>query len=150
MNQNNPTDDFENCDDEVFLKYKQERMKELLGGVEEIFIEEDLINKSQHETMIVHFYKDDFKACEIMNRELSKVCKELENIKFYKVKAEIAPVVTNKLQITVLPFLGFFKEGFFVDQVVGFEGMGDERFSYEKMKKRIQESNIYRPVSYIK
>ncbi|EOB14328.1 thioredoxin like protein [Nosema bombycis CQ1] len=91
MNQNNPTDDFEDCDDEVFLKYKQERIKELLGGVEEIFIEEDLINKSQHETMIVHFYKDDFKACEIMNRELSKICKELENIKFYKIKSRNCP-----------------------------------------------------------
>lgn len=145
----NTYDDIE-MDDEVFLKYKQERMKELLGQIEEITTERDLIEKSQSETMIVHFYKEDFKACSIMNKELNNVYKDIEHIKFYKIKADICPVVTTKLNITVLPFLGFFKEGYFVDQVVGFEGMGDERFDREKLKKRIQESNIYKPVSYIK
>ncbi|KAF9764625.1 Phosducin-like protein 3 [Nosema granulosis] len=145
----NETQDID-VDDEVFLKYKQERMKELLGTIEEITVERDLIEKSQRETMIVHFYKDDFKACAIMNKELNNLFKDIENIKFYKIKAEICPIVTSKLNISVLPFLGFFKDGYFVDQVVGFEGCGDERFDREKLKKRILESNIYKPVSYIK
>ncbi|WUR03848.1 thioredoxin [Vairimorpha necatrix] len=137
-------------EDEIYEKYKSQRIKELLKEIPEIVTENELIKLTQHETMIVHFYDDTFETCKIMNKELNKIYKDFENISFYKIKADICPIVTNKLEIKILPFLGFFKNGFFVDQIVGFEGMGDERFNPEKLRNKIRDSNIYKPVSYIK
>ncbi|EEQ82364.1 hypothetical protein NCER_100932 [Vairimorpha ceranae BRL01] len=148
MNIQNPDDI--SIDEEIYEKYKAQRIKELLQEISEIKTEKELIEMTHNETMIVHFYEDTFETCKIMNKELNKIYKDFENIKFYKIKASICPVITSKLQIEVLPFLGFFKEGFFVDQIVGFEGMGDERFDPKKLKKKIQDSNIFKPISFIK
>ncbi|WEL37815.1 thioredoxin [Encephalitozoon hellem] len=136
------------CDDEAFMRYREKRIQELCGGIEDITSERELIEKTKSLKMIVHFYKQEFSRCKIMDRRLEGVREFFPGIRFYRVNAEICPVVARKLEIRVLPFLGFFKDGYFVDQIVGFERLGDEA-EPEALKKRIQESNIFKPVSSI-
>lgn len=131
--------------DETLRRYREKRMQELLG-VAEISTEADLIEKTKNLTMVVHFYKPEFKRCAVMDRRLTEIRGDLPAVHFYRVNADICPVVCARLEVRVLPFLGFFKEGYFVDQMVGFEKLGDD-FDAAALKRRILESNLFRPVS---
>ncbi|KAM0672312.1 thioredoxin [Ordospora colligata] len=134
-------------DDEVFKRYRERRMQELSAKVVTICSEKELIEKTKTMTMIVHFQKAEFKRCAIMDKMLDEVQGSFPEISFYRVDADICPVVAKKLEIRVLPFLGFFKDGYFVDQVIGFEKLGGDAIDIECLKKRIAESNIFKPIS---
>ncbi|CAD24942.1 similarity to the THIOREDOXIN family [Encephalitozoon cuniculi GB-M1] len=136
-------------DDEAFMRYRERRIQELCGKVEEVVSEKELIEKTKSLRMIVHFYKPEFKRCKTMDKGLEEVKDCFPGIRFYRVNAEICPVVARKLEIRVLPFLGFFKDGYFVDQVVGFEKLGGDSVEPEVLKKRILDSNIFKPISSI-
>jgi thioredoxin-like negative regulator of GroEL len=133
-------------DNEVFMRYRQKRLQELTSTVAEIASEKELMEKTQGLTMIVHFYKPEFRRCKVMDRALGVVSRDMPSILFYRVNVEICPFVTEKLRITVLPFLGFFKEGYFVDQLVGFEDVGDDSVDPALLKNRIRESNVFKPL----
>ncbi|KAH9412164.1 hypothetical protein HK407_01g00560 [Ordospora pajunii] len=134
-------------DNEVFRRYRERRMQELSAKVITISSEKELIEKTKTMTMIVHFHKAEFKRCAIMDKMLDEVQGSFPEIAFYRVDADMCPVVAKRLEIRVLPFLGFFKEGYFVDQVIGFEKLGGDAIDIECFKKRIAGSNIFRPVS---
>lgn len=135
-------------DDEAFMRYREKRIQELYGRIDDIPAEKELIEKTKSLKMIVHFYKPEFSRCKIMDRRLEEIKDYFPGIQFYRVNAEMCPIVARKLEIRVLPFLGFFKDGYFVDQVVGFEKLGDD-VELEALKKRILESNIFKPISSI-
>ncbi|ADM10923.1 thioredoxin-like protein [Encephalitozoon intestinalis ATCC 50506] len=135
-------------DGEAFMRYREKRIQELSGNVEDITSERELIEKTKSLKMIVHFYKPEFGRCQTMDKRVREIKNCFPEIRFYRVNAEICPVVTRKLEIRVLPFLGFFKDGYFVDQVVGFEKLGDN-LDLEALKKRISDSNIFKPISSI-
>lgn len=132
-------------DDEAFRRYREKRIQEIVG-IEEISTEKELIEKTKSLKMIVHFYKPEFKRCSVMDQKLMDVSRSLPSIKFYRVNADVCPTVSTKLEIRVLPFLGFFKDGYFVDQMVGFEQWGDD-MDVDSLKKRILESNMFKPIS---
>lgn len=136
-------------DDEAFKRYREKRILEMVGGVAEVQSEGELIEKTKTLKMIVHFYKTEFRRCSIMDQRLQEVSREFPDIMFYRVNADICPIVSEKLGIRMLPFLGFFKDGYFVDQMVGFEQLGDDGFVTGSLKKRILKSNIFKPVSNI-
>lgn len=134
-------------DDEVFIKYKAKRISELReesDGLIELTSEAELVRKSKTDTMIVHFYKPEFRKCQIMNHNLEKVSRTLSGIGFYKIRADLCYLVTERLSITSLPFLAFFKDGYFVDSVTGFEGLGDDWFEAEDLVELIQNSGIFK------
>ncbi|KAF7682517.1 Phosducin-like protein 3 [Astathelohania contejeani] len=143
-------DEFEfDSDDEIVIKYKQKRLNELQsiagkGSVRTLYDESDLIYKTKRDTMIVHFYDDRFEKCKIMDYNLEKIANGFKDIEFIRIEAARCGLVTQRLGIRVLPFLGFFKKGFFVDSVVGFEGLGTESFESEDLKKLIKSSNLYK------
>lgn len=136
-------------DDEAFMRYRERRLRELCGKVASIPCERELIEKTKSLKMIVHFYKAEFKRCAVMGRRLEEVRDSFPEIGFYRVDAEVCPMVARKLEIRVLPFLGFFKDGYFVDQVVGFERLGDDDVDAEALRRRILDSNIFKPISSI-
>ncbi|KAL0266138.1 UNVERIFIED_CONTAM: hypothetical protein PYX00_011854 [Menopon gallinae] len=134
-------------DDEVFIKYKARRISELHGesGVlMELTSEAELVRKSKSDSMIVHFYKPEFRKCQIMNHNLEKACRSFPGVAFYKIRADLCNLVTERLAITVLPFLAFFRDGYFVDSVTGFEGLGDDWFEAEDLVELIRSSNFFK------
>lgn len=134
--------------DEAFKRYRDKRMNELSGKMVDILSERELIEKTKTLRMVVHFHKPEFKRCQIMDQRLNQIAIRFPSIRFYRVDADMCPVVARKLEIRMLPFLGFFNDGFFVDEVVGFEGLGDD-VDVKILEKRIHESNIFKPVSSI-
>lgn len=131
-------------EEEIFTRYKHQRQKELLTLIPTL-TEQELIKKTKTETMIVHFYLEKFTTCKIMNKELEKIVLDFPTINFYKIDAQNCPVVCDKLGVKILPFLGFFKDGFFVDQVVGFEGC-ENGFKSGCVKKFVCESNLFKDI----
>lgn len=133
-------------EDEIFLKYKTKRMAELKqtnSTVGELDTERLLIKKTKSNRMIVHFYKPEFKRCRIMNERLNRVCKFFPDIEFYKIDPDKCPMVVEKIGVKILPFLGFFKDGYYVGHQVGFENLGDEDFEADDLVKIIKESNMF-------
>lgn len=133
-------------DEEIFVKYRSRRINDFkkYKEVTEIKSEEELMKKTLSDTMIVHFYKDEFIRCKIMNEALERICDKFIDIDFYKIKADNCLYVTNKLDIQALPFLGFFHRGFFVDYVIGFEKIGETVLNEESLINFIKNSNIYK------
>ena len=143
MHESSSNDSIEN---ELLTQYQKKRYQELVNimtpGITEIKSEEELIAKTKVEKMIVHFYKDGFKFCNEIDGGLKKISKEYGDIKFYRIRAEICPLVCEKLNIQVLPFLAFFKNGFFVGQHVGLEKVGDSHCDLNMLKEMINKSEL--------
>lgn len=140
------TKDFLNNEDEIFDQYRQKRLKEIktsaLNTVKTYTNEYDLIEKTKKDKMIIHFYNDSFEKCKIMDFNLNKVCTFFNDIEFIRIDATIAPILTTKLNVKALPFLGFFRDGYFVDHVIGFEGLGKHSFEVDDLRKLIKNSDI--------
>lgn len=134
-------------EDEVYVKYKAQRFSEMQKEsrcLMEFYSEPELIRKSKRDTMVVHFYKPEFNKCQIMNQKLEDVSRCFSDIEFYKIDASICNLVTAKLDIKILPFLAFFKNGFFVDSLIGFEDLGKHWFETDDLVNLIKNSNIYK------
>ncbi|EJW03615.1 hypothetical protein EDEG_02046 [Edhazardia aedis USNM 41457] len=141
------TQDINLNDDYEYEKYKEKRISELKEtlsnhAVQEILSENDIIEKSKKDTMIVHFYTNKFAKCRIMNDKLKKVAIFFKDISFYKIDADLCPFLVDKLRIKVLPFLGFFRGGYFLRGVEGFEGFGENDFAVVDLVKFISNHDI--------
>lgn len=105
--------------------------------------EEDLITLTLSETMIVHFYNPAFKKCILLNNALNELAYKFPNIKFVKIKATDCLKMCASIAINVLPYLVFFKNGYIVDNLVGFEKFGNsEILNLEKLKNYIENHVI--------
>lgn len=138
-------DIFDDTLDETFLKeYKQKRIAELkdIAPLHKITQREGLLQKITTERCVVHFYKDEFDKCKIMNERLHRASLIRKDIAFYRAEAEDFQDVCSYLHITVLPFLGFFRDGKCVDFVIGFEGLGVNDFKVEDLLEKIKHSEI--------
>lgn len=136
-------------EDLAFEEYKQKRYAELHQKATEKSVttytdEYTVIQKTKRDRMIVHFYNESFEKCKIMDHNLAKICKVFKNIEFIRIDASLAPILTAKLQISALPFLGMFRDGFFVDHVVGFEGFGRDSFEPEELIKTIRKGEMFK------
>lgn len=146
-----PMQDDERLFDEdlAFEEYKQKRLAELYKKanqkIVETFTDEyALIQKTKRDRMIVHFFDDSFEKCKIMDHNLLKICKVFKDIEFIRIDAKSAPTLTTKLGIKALPFVGMFRDGFFVDQIVGFEGLGHDSFEPEDLIKFIRLGEMFK------
>ena len=145
-NRRNTADDldFDSDNDEFLKSYTRKLLQKSMQPVE--FTDEDeLISLTTSQTMIVHFYNPAFRACSYMNKALRLVAPKFPSIKFVLIEASKCPRMSDSLCIDILPFVGFFRDGFFVDQLVGFEKLGNRpTFLVEDLEKFIRESNIFR------
>ncbi|KAM0673403.1 hypothetical protein GVAV_003094 [Gurleya vavrai] len=141
--------DSSECEDSIYQKYKLQRMNEINKQINSTRVttynnEYTLIQKSKKDTMIVHFFDEKFRKCKIMDKNLEKVVTYFKGIEFARIDANFCPTFTKKLNIGTLPFLAFFKDGFYVDQAVGFEGFGKETFEVEDLVKFIKNSEMFK------
>lgn len=105
--------------------------------------EDELIAMTTQKTMVIHFFKDGFQKCEIMNEALRQLAIKHPEIRFVYVRVENAPKMCASLKIVVLPFVGFFKDGYFVDELVGFEKLGNkEKISCNDLEKYLKNNGF--------
>jgi thioredoxin-like negative regulator of GroEL len=137
----NKREDFDFEDDDFLRQYTEKMLSKSIFT--EFTDEESLINLSMHQKLIVHFYSRNFKKCRFMNESLRKIAVKFPDIKFGFIDVENCPKMCQALKIKVLPFLGFFKDGFFIEQLVGFEKIGNsEIFKIEDLENFIKSSEI--------
>lgn len=137
-------DNFESefVDDEFMRKYTEKQLKRY-SNFQEYTDEAALIKLTTTETLIIHFYSQKFPKCTLMNKALACIAPKFPTVKFGCINVEKCPTMCGSLKIGVLPFLGFFKDGYFVDDIVGFEKIGNsDVLSAEKLENYIKESEI--------
>lgn len=95
-----------------------------LPPIKEYKDEEELIELTTHQTMVLHFYKKEFQRCQELNEALGKVALRLRHVEIACVKVENCLKMCASLKITVLPYLAVFRDGYFIAGTVGFEKFG--------------------------
>lgn len=121
MRQEDSSSDLGLSDDEFIRNYTERMVRNI--ALREYTDEEELIRLTTHETMVVHFYDPSFERCRHMNSILLRVSPKFPQISFAAISVDNCPKMCASLKIRVLPFLGFFRDGYFVDRLVGFEGL---------------------------
>lgn len=132
-------------DDEFIKSYTEKLLKRSLE-LREYTDEEELIRLTTHETMVIHFYNPSFEKCRYMNSVLQKMSSKFPKVRFGFINVENSPKMCASLGIRVLPFLGFFRDGYFVDKLVGFENLGvltsAGMFQVDELERFIRNSEI--------
>ncbi|KAI5152372.1 hypothetical protein ENBRE01_2779 [Enteropsectra breve] len=140
----NARDDFDlDCDDDEFIKrYTAKQMKQVFGVIS-FEDEEELITLTEKIPIIISFYKSNFRKCIFMNKALEAIAPDFKKIKFATIDVSKCPKMVESLDIQVLPYLGFFRDGYFVDKLVGFEKLGNTQcFELKKLREYISNSPI--------
>lgn len=76
--------------------------------------------------------------CKILDKHLAILAKKHVETKFFKLNAEKAPFLTERLRIKVIPTLALLIDGKSKDYVVGFTDLGNtDEFSTEMLEWRL-------------
>ncbi|KAI5621296.1 thioredoxin domain-containing protein 9 [Silurus asotus] len=125
-------------------KQKQEWISKGHGEYREIPSEKDFFAEVKDvKNVVCHFYRDTTLRCKILDKHLSILAKKHLETKFIKLNAEMAPFLTERLKIKVLPTLALVKDGKTKDYVVGFTDLGNtDDFTTEMLEWRLGCSEI--------
>lgn len=93
---------------------------------------------------VVHFYKEDFNRCRIMDSHLSALAASHVTTRFLKIDVQDAPFLVTKLGVKVLPCVIAFIGGVSADRIVGFEGLGygGDGFETGDLEKRLVRAGV--------
>ncbi|KAI9746588.1 MAG: hypothetical protein M1818_000301 [Claussenomyces sp. TS43310] len=93
---------------------------------------------------VVHFAKDDFARCGVMDGHLEELAKKHFDTRFLKMSVENAPFLVTKLKVQVLPCVLAFVDGVSVDRIIGFEGLGytQDTFTTKDLEARLLASGV--------
>ncbi|KAF7868789.1 uncharacterized protein EAF02_009525 [Botrytis sinoallii] len=93
---------------------------------------------------VVHFSKDDFARCGVMDTHLSTLAPKHLDTRFLKIDVENAPFLVTKLNVKILPCVLVFIDGRSVDRIVGFEGLGytPDTFTTKDLEARLLASGV--------
>lgn len=149
MSREDPKEDYDSdfgLENDEFIRTYTEKMLRKSLELRKYTDEEELIRLTTCETMIIHFYSSSFEKCKYMNDVLQKMSSRFPKIRFGFINVEDCPKMCASLEIRVLPFLGFFRNGYFVDRLVGFESLGElssaGTFQAGELEKFIRNSEI--------
>ncbi|ORD94812.1 PHLP3 [Enterospora canceri] len=114
--------------DEFIDEYAREKYEERNRLVAEYETEDQLMAECEKSgsNILVHFYSNDFSKCRELNNLLIQVAQngKYEGIGFRKIDASKCKTLAVKLGIRRLPLVCVFKNGYFIDSFVGYEGFG--------------------------
>lgn len=129
---------------ELLQSYAKSLLARNKGLFTEYTDEQELIDLTTSQTMVIHFYKPTFAKCVHMNKALHAIAPKFPGIKFGCINVLIAPHMSESLKIKALPFLAFFKDGYFIDQHVGYEKLGNTNtpFALEALERYISNSQL--------
>ncbi|PBP17046.1 putative thioredoxin fold protein [Diplocarpon rosae] len=127
-----------------FSRAKQQK-NEGFGHYTEIRDEKalmDLTTSVKH--AVVHFAKDDFARCGVMDGHLEALAVKHTDTRFLKMKVENAPFLVVRLKVQVLPCVLAFANGVSVDRIVGFEGLGytEDTFTTKDLEGRLLATGV--------
>ncbi|TVY81014.1 Thioredoxin domain-containing protein plp1 [Lachnellula suecica] len=93
---------------------------------------------------VVHFSKNDFARCGVMDGHLEALAPKHFDTRFLKINVENAPFLVTKLKVQVLPCVLAFVNGVTVDRIVGFEGLGytPDTFTTKDLEARLLASGV--------
>ncbi|KAL5319913.1 hypothetical protein ACEPPN_012972 [Leptodophora sp. 'Broadleaf-Isolate-01'] len=93
---------------------------------------------------VVHFAKDDFARCGVMDGHLEALAAKHTDTRFLKMKVDNAPFLVVKLKVQVLPCVLAFANGVSVDRIVGFEGLGytEDTFTTKDLETRLLGAGV--------
>lgn len=93
---------------------------------------------------VVHFCKDDFERCRVMDQKLAALAPKHFDTRFVAVDVLHAPFLVAKLDVRVLPCVFAFVRGIVKDRIVGFEGIGSkpDSFSLAELEARLLSSGV--------
>ena len=88
---------------------------------------------------VVHFMKQDFNRCRIMDEKLRVLAEKHFDTRFVSINVENAPFLVVKLGIQVLPCVIAFIDGVSADRIIGFEGIGyrPDTFTAAELETRL-------------
>ncbi|CAN8096316.1 unnamed protein product [Discula destructiva] len=115
------------------------------GNYEEIKDEKELMDlTTKCRYAIVHFAKDDFARCGVMDRHLRELARKHFDTRFLKINVENALFLVVKLKVQVLPCVLAFVDGATVDRIIGFEGIGytENTFKTSDLEDRLLASAV--------
>ena len=113
---------------EMKEEYQENQKNKALGTgtYSEILETEFLPTVTKTQYVVCAFFHKDFERCKIIDMHLQKIAPNHTETLFVKIDAERAPFFVNKLQIRTLPTIVCFEDGIAIDQIVGFEELGEE------------------------
>ncbi|KAI9718936.1 MAG: hypothetical protein M1812_003820 [Candelaria pacifica] len=93
---------------------------------------------------VVHFFKDGFERCGVMDGGLENLAPKHFDTRFLRINVENAPFLVTKLKIQVLPCVLAFVNGISVDRIVGFEGLGysEDSFTVRDLEARLIRAGV--------
>ncbi|KAI9646592.1 hypothetical protein NHQ30_004587 [Ciborinia camelliae] len=93
---------------------------------------------------VVHFSKDDFARCGVMDTHLATLAPKHLDTRFLKIDVENAPFLVTKLNVKILPCVLVFIDGRSIDRIVGFEGLGytPDTFTTKDLEARLLASGV--------
>lgn len=74
----------------------------------------------------IHFFRDEFERCKIMDFHLKIIAKEHVECKFLRIDAVKAPFFVTKFKIQVLPSLFVYDNGKEIGRLTGFDGLASD------------------------
>jgi hypothetical protein len=93
--------------------------------------------------VIVHFYHPDYSTSKVVDEHLANLAKRFPRVKCCRVSVLSCPFLVAKFKIQMLPYIAIFKNGFKVDQVIGFDELGGStNFGLETFIERINKSFV--------
>lgn len=128
------------------------RLSSGYGSFVEIKEEKNLMDLIASSTnIVVHFAKDDFARCKIMDDHLNTLATTHYNTRFVKIKVENSPFLVVKMGIKVLPCVLCWIDGKVVDRIVGFEGLGytENTFTTKDLETRLLMASVVRKSQYV-
>ncbi|KAF2404693.1 thioredoxin-like protein [Trichodelitschia bisporula] len=150
--------ELEEDDDEALSGYREQRLQQLHseftrakkmreegnGTYTEAMDEKSVMDiTTSTKYVVVHFYKNDFGRCGVIDRHLEALAPKHFDTRFLKVNVDNAPFLVTKLKVQVLPCVIAFVDAIGADRIIGFEGLGNgDNFTTKDLEARLLQSGV--------
>jgi len=130
------------------MKKQQEKKAEWIqrghGEYNEVPVEKDFFKEiKKEERALCHFFRSNNRACDVLDQHLQVLAKKHIETKFFKVNAEKAPYLVEKLNVAILPSLALIRNEKVVAWVVGLDELGGSYdFKTEWLAARLAQDQI--------
>jgi thioredoxin 1 len=77
------------------------------------------ILKQPNRLLVFDLYADWCRPCKLLDPILTEISKENEAVQFYRINVDSLPQIQRAFQANSIPFVAFFKNGQYLDRLIG-------------------------------